>query len=825
VLLLAEKKLTPSVILNMKADIIDAGGNEVLWIGHLRADGLVDAVEAAARGNQGAVGALFPHMEKGDVILHNHPSGNLVPSNPDLNIASQLGNNGIGFYIVNNELSEVYVVSEPVLLKVTENLDEEELAHLISPGGTFSQKIPHYQHRQAQVDLLKAVTRAFNQQEILIAEAGTGVGKSFAYLIPALHWSSRNQQRVVISTGTINLQQQLYEKDIPLVNKYLGLDVKTVLVKGRGNYLCPVRPQEELKEVDQEDEEYSELQEIKDWAEVTANGSLSDLSFLPSSDLWSRICSEADTCTGLKCFQRDSCFVTRARKEASSAGLLVVNHHLLFADLALRLDGFGYEQTAVLPPFTRLVFDEAHGMERAATSYFSQRFTPYALNRSLRRLYRNRKGRMLGIFPHYDGFAGQMVDLSKIPGLMGAASHHLEELRKYGIDELGGAGSLRYKLGMESRLDSPFFRSLGELRKVLIDIQVTGKRLLESLDEEERELPSAYELSSVMNRLDASLSVLGEFRQFAEREEEVFFIEATGSRGKRSISLSIAPLIISEKMQKGVFDPMETVILTSATLAIGDSFRYFRRRSGVPKEEGFVQEALFPSPFDYKNRVLLGVPNNGPLPSDEGFEAWATKQIEELTAASGGGALVLFTSYESMNRSYSALESHFASLGIQPLRQGSDDRARLLTRFREDTHSVLFATDSFWEGVDSPGETLRLVILVKLPFRVPSEPLVQARMELLEKRGYNSFSAYSLPEAVMRLKQGFGRLMRRHEDYGAVVVLDSRIVKKSYGRTFLQSLPPARFLTDKDIGVISAVEVFFDQQVSRRGLIPRNEEV
>jgi ATP-dependent DNA helicase DinG len=262
---------------------------------------------------------------------------------------------------------------------------------------------------------------------------------------------------VVISTGTINLQQQLYEKDIPLVNKYLGLDVKTVLVKGRGNYLCPVRLQEELKEVDQEDEEYSELQEIKDWAEVTANGSLSDLSFLPSSDLWSRICSEADTCTGLKCFQRDSCFVTRARKEASSAGLLVVNHHLLFADLALRLDGFGYEQTAVLPPFTRLVFDEAHGMERAATSYFSQRFTPYALNRSLRRLYRNRKGRMLGIFPHYDGFAGQMVDLSKIPGLMGAASHHLEELRKYGIDELGGAGSLRYKLGMESRLDSPFF--------------------------------------------------------------------------------------------------------------------------------------------------------------------------------------------------------------------------------------------------------------------------------------------------------------------------------------------------------------------------------
>jgi ATP-dependent DNA helicase DinG len=274
--------------------------------------------------------------------------------------------------------------------------------------------------------------------------------------------------------------------------------------------------------------------------------------------------------------------VTKARKEASSAGLLVVNHHLLFADLSLRLDGFGYEQTAVLPPFTRLVFDEAHGMERAATSYFSQRFTPYALNRSLRRLYRNRKGKMMGIFPHYDGFAGQMVDLSKIPGLMGAASHHLEELRKYGLDELEGKGSLRYKHGMETKLESPFFQALAELRKVLLEVQTTGNRLLESLDEEEKELPSAYELSSVMNRLDASLTVLGEFRLFPEREEEVFFIEATGSRGKRSIGLNIAPLIISEKMKKGVFDPMETVILTSATLAIGTSFRYFRRRSGYP---------------------------------------------------------------------------------------------------------------------------------------------------------------------------------------------------------------------------------------------------
>jgi ATP-dependent DNA helicase DinG len=358
----ASERLSPSVVSKLKAEIEDAEGNEVFCAGH-RDESLVAEIVIAARGGRDAVPALVPYLERGDVVIHNHPSGVLKASGPDLAIASFLGNQGIGFYIVDNEVERIYVCAEPVEKKRLVRMDGDELAAIISPGGALSRLSDSYECRASQVDMLREVARAFNDDGICVAEAGTGVGKSFAYLIPACVWAMKNDERVVVSTGTINLQQQLLDKDIPFVKKLLKSTIKTVLVKGRGNYLCLRRLEDALAESGLFLEEDRDLSAVADWAKITSDGSKTDLPFMPENGLWSRVNSEADFCLGIRCSRRDECFVLKARREAASAKVLVVNHHLLFSDLALRIRGAGFENSAVLPPFQRIIFDEAHNME------------------------------------------------------------------------------------------------------------------------------------------------------------------------------------------------------------------------------------------------------------------------------------------------------------------------------------------------------------------------------------------------------------------------------------------------------------------------------
>jgi ATP-dependent DNA helicase DinG len=366
----AEERLSLRVIEEMREAIAEADGNEVFFVGKLGPDGLVASVKVGARGNEEAVPVLSPLVEEGDLIIHNHPSGGTRPSSADLGIAARLGNQGIGFFIVDNDLEEVYVVAEPVQAAEITPLDPGELAADLSPGGALSRIYPLYEQRESQVGMLRLVTQAFNGDEICAAEAGTGVGKSLAYLLPAVRWALQNGERVVVSTNTINLQQQLIEKDIPLVKKVLGQDLKVVLVKGRGNYLCLHRMHEALDEAELFEERDPDLLSIREWARTTETGSRTDLSFYPKEETWSKVCSEADACLGLRCAHREGCFVLKARREASSAKVLIANHHLLFADLALRLQG-SFDDPAVLPPFRRVIFDEAHNVEKAATSFFS----------------------------------------------------------------------------------------------------------------------------------------------------------------------------------------------------------------------------------------------------------------------------------------------------------------------------------------------------------------------------------------------------------------------------------------------------------------------
>jgi ATP-dependent DNA helicase DinG len=786
----------------MLEDLREAEYNEVLWCGKLNEEGMISSVSAAARGTDQEVPALFPHMEKGDVVIHNHPSGNLQPSQADLSVASILGNQGIGFYIVDNDILKYYAVAEAVKRKHNTKIDEEALCSNLSPGGSLSGLSDLYEYRSSQTEMLKLICRGFNENKIIAAEAGTGIGKSFAYLIPAMTWAEENEERVVISTATINLQQQIIEKDIPLVKKMTGSTVKAVLVKGRRNYICFTRLKEQLDENSLFLDENDPLSVISDWAQMSVTGSRSELNFHPNESLWSKICSESDTCSGMRCSLFENCFVMRARREAASAGILVVNHHLLFADLGLRQAGAGFENGAVLPVYDRIIFDEAHNIENSATSFFSESLSKFSIFQLSNRLYRQKKGHALGIIIRLEALTGPSSTLVDIPMQITNVRVKAELLDSICRDFTGDNYNRRITEDMGEVLSSGVMAPLGELQTNILALTELCTDLLKVVPEEQEENPLVFEFKGIIRRLQEMALFCEKFRNYLEYSDSVFWIERKRTSGGEFFErFVITPLDIASMMNEAVFERFKTIICTSATLTVKDSFKFWHSRIGL----NFVDEErkinhIFSSPFNYKERVLLAVPSDAPLPEDqESYFSFVSGISAKALAISEGGALLLFTSYEMLKNVYEHIKPSLDKQGITAYKQGDDDRSRMLNNFRNDISSVLFATDSFWEGVDTPGESLKLVIICRLPFRVPSDPVVMAKMEAIKNKGGNPFMELSLPEAVMKFKQGFGRLMRRQSDKGIVLILDSRVIKKRYGSIYLNSLPPAtRSITDSE---------------------------
>ena len=833
----APERFTPEVLEEIRRIIADADGNEVYMVGSVGADGRVEAVKVGARGNEEAVPVLAPHLSAGSVVIHNHPSGGTRPSGADLAIAARLGNEGIGFYILDNEAASLYVVAEPVEAFQATPLDLAELAGNLEPGGVLSRLFPLYEERRSQVEMLRLVSRAFNGDELCAAEAGTGVGKSLAYLLPALAWALRNKERVVVSTNTINLQQQLMDKDIPLVKRILGADPKVVLVKGRRNYLCLHRMNETLDEMSLFQERDLEIDAIREWARTTETGSRTDLSFYPKEETWSRVCSEADACLGLRCSHREGCFVLKARREASSAQVLVANHHLLFSDLAFRLAESSYDDPAVLPPFRRVIFDEAHNIEKAATSFFSQSFSRFSLLKFLGRMYRRApggrgdrgRGRVRGHLVLLSRLLGKNALTAKAPEIVDEIRERAEDLDAACVGMMMEEPSVLLDAetfpGFAGRA-GPALRELAQAIRRLAD-------LLEEIFDAVAETNPAQETQNIvwdckvqLARLSGMAELCDRFRIGESGPNDVFWMEKIKGRGdpgpegesdgeagparNESVRFVITPLDIGPLMREAVFEPIKTVVFTSATLTVSGDFAYWAGRIGLDhtgQREPLLQ--TFPSPFNYRENVLLGVPTDAPPPDSPKYKPFLSAFIARALISSRGAGLVLFTSYSLLRDTYAEVQPLLSAQGIRILRQGDDERARLLDAFRAERSSVLFATDSFWEGVDAPGETLQIVILCRLPFRVPNEPVLKARMAAVEARGGNPFAELSLPDAVVRLRQGFGRLMRRHDDSGVVLVLDSRIVTKSYGRVFLESLPRTESVMEKAETVQRAVAEFF----------------
>jgi len=782
----------------MRAHIAEAGGNEVFFVGHCDSSGIVSTLAPVARGNKNAVLAPPSVAGRADILIHNHPSGILQPSEADLALAARYSEQGTGFCIIDNECCKLYMVVEPILVQTDSPIDPHEISALLGPEGPLARDFPMYETRPSQIELCAAISQVFNSGSVGVFEAGTGVGKSFAYLLPALRWASQNRDRVIISTATINLQQQLAEKDIPRAISLLGVDLSFIMVKGRQNYLCRRRLADALMEQDLFTDEKKDLNAIASWADASPDGSRSDLAFLPAEGVWSRVCSESDTCMGMRCAFHENCFVMLIRKSAAAASVLVVNHHLLFSDLEIRMAGLGYEDTAVLPPFRNIIFDEAHGMESAATSFFSETITRYKIQKQISVLYRVKKGTVAGHLLALTRLSKSETGYSSAVAQAQAIRNAFSALEVSALDLIpNGAWRLT-----DSTAESagPLLFHLAEIRRLIALFTGIVRSLVDDIDEDVQNDPVVWEAKFALRRLEFVGSLAQHFCEWQDRRESVYWLErvplSTHARSSHDGDLAFyprfteTPLSVATMMNTGVFEPLRTVVCTSATLRTGDSFQWWLTRTGATLcQNKQVCTGIYESPFPYKRCALLAIPSEGPLPDETSFQDWVQNSLVDLLAASAGHSLVLFTSYESLRSACAYIRLTLACNGITILRQGEDDRARLLEQFKQDESSVLFATDSFWEGIDAPGDTLLQVILVKLPFRVPNDPVFAARSEAIEKNGGNAFMDLSVPEAVIKFRQGFGRLIRSKTDRGVVTVLDRRIAVKRYGRFFVSSIP------------------------------------
>jgi len=823
----------------IRHEIQQANGNEVFFIVDLDDTGIMVTAQAIARGNRHAVPAILSRASAGQMVLHNHPSGELTPSDADLDLASICGNNGIGFGIIDNDSQRCYLVVAPHTPRTGELLNLEELERVFGSEGMLAKHLKGYEQRDEQVRMAFHVATAFNDNKVAVIEAGTGTGKSLAYLIPALLWALRNDQKVVISTNTINLQEQLIKKDIPLLQRHAATEFNACLVKGRGNYLC-------LRKLDGVQEEPAlfpdsageELQAITSWSEITRSGCLSDLAFHPSREVWDDLRCEADQCGRSRCPEFSRCFFYKARRDAAAAQLLVVNHALLLADIALRRES-GYDAVAILPPFSRLIIDEAHHLEEAATGALSVRISRSGLMKQLARLapsggragilsvLNTKVGKELpeeldGLYQEISG----LIEAALLPQTHELAGHIDRELdwlaQQLSQELLAGddprGGELKRRITAEVRA-TPFWHELENRLKRL------GEQLQEladglgALDRAAAKLPDS--VAQIVNGLLTDAAGIGMRLAAITREllwfctddpEACCWLEVKkNSRGSQA-TICVAPLEVAETIKTALLDPIPTVVLTSATLTVGGSFGYLRRRTGLDLlEPERLQELALASPFDYAEQALVGIPRDMPDPTSVAFRQPLADAVLRAVSISRGGAFVLFTSFDLLRQTHAALKAELEQQGLIVLRQGEGGgRHQLLARFRKEQHAVLFGTDSFWEGVDVKGDALRLVVIARLPFQVPTEPIQQARAERITSLGGDPFREMSVPQAVLKLRQGFGRLIRSRTDRGAVLILDSRMVTKNYGKRFQKSLPEAAQLIAPLADIFRRMETFFE---------------
>jgi len=655
------------------------------------------------------------------------------------------------------------------------------LYQFFAPGGVLSKTHPAYEFRRGQLQMAQAVEEALEEKRHLIVEAGTGTGKTLAYLLPVI----RSGKRVIISTGTKNLQEQLFFKDVPALERALFGDgnqrLSVCYMKGRNNYLCrkklfDLTGQPVLSGL----EEIEHYRAIAAWEKTTQTGDRSELAELPeASALWHKLDARADTCLGQKCKEWEHCFITEMRRRAAESDIIIVNHHLFFADLSIKLEADGAPDAGVLPECGVVIFDEAHELEEIAGNYFGisvSNLRMDELTRDVEHLLQRER-----IFtPQMSGAIQSVRERSQLffsllPAHEGrvAFDSRREFLEENG-EEFLALNQALYRLGAE-------LEQLPQKPEEVFTLVRRAQQL-------------QVQLRFVMESEDPNTVFWIERRSFrgpggARRKSSSFTAEEKNAGGRTNVFLQATPIEVGQILRECLWSKLETSVLTSATLAVGGGFDYIRQRLGLDH----ARELIVASHFDYESQAILYVPRDLPDPRTPEFAAEAAGLVRRLLEITRGRAFVLFTSYAQMNEIYERL---LGQLEFTMLKQGDAPKSALLEEFRVTPNAVLFGTSSFWQGVDVQGEQLSCVIIDRLPFAVPSDPVVAARVKAIDAGGGNAFFEYQVPSAVITLKQGFGRLIRSLHDRGLLALLDNRILKKQYGRVFVESLPPYSRTTD-----------------------------
>jgi len=643
----------------------------------------------------------------------------------------------------------------------TEVKAASSVRQFFSRRGTLSQWHPNYEYRPGQLAMAEAVESALADRKHLIVEAGTGTGKTLAYLVPAI----LSGKRIVVSTGTKNLQEQLFFKDVPFLQQHFPQPLRVCYMKGRNNYAC----RQKIYDADREPvlsglEEVADFQVIQAWEKTTGIGDRAEIKSLPeSSTVWAKLDARSDLCTGQKCKQFQRCFLTLMHQRAQESDIIIVNHHLFFADLALKDKDKDYEG-GILPEYHAVVFDEAHEIEDVAGQYFGVSVSNYRFQELRRDISAVARAKQFG-----------SAELDRI-------LDRLEELATQLFSSLPapeGRGAFTGRPAFLERHEDVY-------RDLLLSLELTGSHL--------KLLKNPPEEVNPLQRRTVELGLALRFVLESDDPAYVYWIERRG----RGFFLQATPIDVAPILAERLFDQVDTVVLTSATLAVAGGFEFVKKRLGVAQ----ARTLIVPGHFNYQKQALLYVPQHLPDPRNAAFAKSASDEVLELLKLSRGRAFVLFTSYQQMRMMHDRLS---LELDYPTLLQGTGPRSALLEEFRATPNCVLFATSSFWQGVDVPGEQLSCVIIDRLPFAVPSDPIVDARVQKVRSEGGNPFYDYQVPQAAIALKQGFGRLIRSRSDRGVLVLLDNRVTKQRYGQVFFDSLPDYGFTTK-----ITDVENFFN---------------
>ena len=743
-------------------------------------------------------------VSKNEVIIRTTKPNQLYPSDMELELSEELYNRrNIAYCLLSSDLDDFYFVQD---IDRT-FLEEVDIKNYFAKDGILAKEIKGFEYRKEQEEMAHYIQDAINEDRKIIIEAGTGTGKTLAYLIPAIKWAVANKKKVIIATNTINLQEQLLLKDIPLAKSIIKEDFSYVLVKGRSNYLCK-RLFNELsigRSIDIETfsmEAREQIEYILKWGNKTKTGDKAELPFEVYPDVWELVQSTTELCLGKKCPYRKECFYMKTRIEKMEADILISNHHVFFADLNVRAETDFDSEYLILPRYDMVIFDEAHNIESVARSYFSVEVSKISFSRLLNRIYQKknkRKKEKSALIRVEDTIDEKDLEDSQqyiyllntlkeeISILQNIGDEYFDEIRK--IYETNTEAPIRKSLNNFEMTKSRFLETLRDKKDIfqskLADFLTLMMSFNNVIDEEKDKNP---EVINFNNHLKMFKTYIDSFKFINSFEDDNYIYWLDINSKRTNVVLTATPLNIAKKLSSVLFDNLDRLIFASATIVANGNFDYFKKSLGLDEEDCI--ECIIKSPFNYDEQMSVYIPTD--IQDSENINAFVTdasKFILDILLKTNGKAFILFTSYTMLNQIYYSISKKLIDKGFEVFLHGDKPRSQLIKEFKEAENPILFGTTSFWEGVDVQGENLSNVIITKLPFLVPTDPVVSAISKKIEEDGGNSFTDFQLPEAIIKFKQGVGRLIRKKTDSGNIFILDSRILKKRYGSLFINALP------------------------------------